>query len=67
MEHSNLLANNGSRTHASNRKSLLAVLGLGNLDFRGKPTKTNAFTLLYDVEPQTKDASNLGRFVRTMF
>jgi len=65
MEHSNLLSNNGSRSHAFDRERLLAVLGPGNLDFRGKPTKTNAFTLLHGVEPETKNASDLGRFVRT--
>ena len=63
MEHRNLLPNNSSRSHTSHRESLLVVLGPGNLDFRGKPTKTNALIPLHGVEPQTKqlvEASDVG-------
>jgi len=67
MKHNNLLLNNDSRLYAFDRESLLAILDFSNLDFRDKSTKTNAFTLLYDVKSKTKNTSNLEKFIRITF
>ena len=66
MEH-NLSFGRDERSRTSDRESPPAVLDRGKIDFGGKPTKMDAFTLLHGVKAEAnKNASDLEKVVRAM-